>query len=155
MFSQLRSSQTAFINCFPVSLVSQRKLQIFCVQPHVYNFQFLWENYSNKVRMILLFNLLIHTSYFIFCFQFESIEQEYYILIMYDLTHYDQPLIFMHVCSTHCYFTRLNPKRISPFQFCLPAMLGMHRNPKKKRFFEIQQVILEGRTNRQCHHGPV
>ena len=41
--------------------------------------------------------------------------------------------------SSHCYFTRLNPKRISPFQFCFPALLGIHR----KIVFEIQQRILE------------
>ena len=53
----------------------------------------------------------------------------------------------------HCYFTGLNPKRISPFQFCLPALLGMYSRPnvqesKAKRFFEIHREILEGCTNR-------
>ena len=37
---------------------------------------------------------------------------------------------------THCYFIRLNPKRISPCQFYLPALLGIHRNPRQKYFFE-------------------
>ena len=36
---------------------------------------------------------------------------------------------------THCYFTRLNPKRKGPFYFCLPALLGIHRNLKQKEFF--------------------
>ena len=33
----------------------------------------------------------------------------------------------------HCYFTRLNLKRISFFQFGLPAFLGIPMNHKKKR----------------------
>ena len=33
---------------------------------------------------------------------------------------------------SHCYFTRLNPIRISPLRFCLPKLLGIHRNPRQK-----------------------
>ena len=45
--------------------------------------------------------------------------------------------------DTPCYFNRLNPKRISPFQFCLPALLGIHRNPTQKEFLKTKQGILE------------
>ena len=31
---------------------------------------------------------------------------------------------------SHCYFTRLNLKKMGPLQFCLPVFLGIHRNPK-------------------------
>ena len=58
---------------------------------------------------------------------------------------------------THCYFTRLNPKRISPFYFCLPTLLGNRNSlkPKAKRIFEIQQGILKGRTNRARPSRPI
>ena len=50
--------------------------------------------------------------------------------------------------TTHCYYTRSNPKRKGLFLFCLPALLGIQKNPKKKEVFEIQRGILEGCTNR-------
>ena len=30
----------------------------------------------------------------------------------------------------HCYFTRSNLKKMGPLQFCLPALLEIHRNTK-------------------------
>ena len=36
--------------------------------------------------------------------------------------------------TPHCYFTRLNLKKMGPLQFCLPVFLGIHRNPKQKEF---------------------
>ena len=44
--------------------------------------------------------------------------------------------------KSHCYFTRLNHKRISPFQFCLPALLGIHRNPRQKDFLKSSEGFL-------------
>ena len=37
-------------------------------------------------------------------------------------------------CISHCYFTRLNLKKMGPLQFCLPALLEIHRNHKQKEF---------------------
>ena len=47
-------------------------------------------------------------------------------------------LVWLNLLSTdfrlltisHCYFTRLNLKKMGPLQFCLPVFLGIHRNPK-------------------------
>ena len=36
--------------------------------------------------------------------------------------------------STLCFY-QLNPKRKNSFQFCLPELLQIHRNPKQKEFF--------------------
>ena len=49
--------------------------------------------------------------------------------------------------NSHCYFTKLNPKRISHFYFCLLVLLGIHRNPKQK-FFGTSEGFLGVRTNR-------
>ena len=35
---------------------------------------------------------------------------------------------------THCYFTRLNLKKMGALQFCLPVLLEIHRNHKQKEF---------------------
>ena len=32
----------------------------------------------------------------------------------------------------HCYSTRSNLKKMGRLQFCLPALLGIHRNPRQK-----------------------
>ena len=42
----------------------------------------------------------------------------------------------------NCYFTRLNPKRINPFEFCLSALLGMHRNTRQKYFLKSSKGFL-------------
>ena len=34
--------------------------------------------------------------------------------------------------ASHCYFTRLNLKKMGSLQFCLPALLEIHRNHKQK-----------------------
>ena len=44
--------------------------------------------------------------------------------------------------SPHCYFMRLNPKRINPFYFCLPALLGIHRKPMQKYFLKSSEGFL-------------
>ena len=41
-----------------------------------------------------------------------------------------------------CYFTRLNLKRISPLKFCLPALLGIDRNPRQKVFLKSSEGFL-------------
>ena len=42
---------------------------------------------------------------------------------------------FLRFLVPHCYFTRLNLKKMGPIQFCLSIFLGIHRNPKQKDFF--------------------
>jgi hypothetical protein len=34
-----------------------------------------------------------------------------------------------YLCSSHCYSTRLNLKKMGPLYFCPPVFLGIHRNP--------------------------
>ena len=41
-------------------------------------------------------------------------------------------LLYNVTTITHCYLNRLNPKRKCLFQFCLPALLEIHWNWKKK-----------------------
>ena len=52
--------------------------------------------------------------------------------------------------TPHCNFTRLNPKRISPFQFCLPALLGIHSNPKQKDLEIIQFILSDKHLDGAC-----
>ena len=42
----------------------------------------------------------------------------------------------------HCYFTRLNLKKMGPLQFCLPALLEIHRNHKQKEFLKSCEGLL-------------
>ena len=44
---------------------------------------------------------------------------------------------------SHCYFTRLNLKKMGPLQFCLPVFLGIHRNPKQKEFLNSCEGFLK------------
>ena len=44
--------------------------------------------------------------------------------------------------SPHCYFIKLNPRKKATFKFCLPALLGIHRNLKQKEFFRSSEGFL-------------
>ena len=44
--------------------------------------------------------------------------------------------------NAHCYFIRLNPRKKGTFKFCLPALLGIHRNSKQKEFFRSSKGFL-------------
>ena len=57
--------------------------------------------------------------------------------------------------SLHCYFTRLNHKGISPVQFCLNALLVIHRNPKQKYFLKSSEGFLRAVLTWHCHPSPV
>ena len=46
------------------------------------------------------------------------------------------------ISLTHCYFIRLNPRKKGTFKFCLPALLGIHRNSKQKEFFRSSEGFL-------------
>ena len=56
---------------------------------------------------------------------------------------------------SHCYFTRLNLKKIGPLQFCLLALLGTHRNPKQKYFLKSCEGFLRAILTGQGHSVPV
>ena len=49
---------------------------------------------------------------------------------------------FDSIVITRCKFIRLNPRKKGPFQFCLPALLGIHRNSKQKEFFRFSEGFL-------------
>ena len=74
---------------------------------------------------IRIYYLLHHQSIFAFCHQ--------YIITL--------PYI-SKLNYTHCYFTRLNLKKMGLLQFCLPIFLGFHRNPKQKEIFNSCEGFL-------------
>ena len=39
--------------------------------------------------------------------------------------------VFRYATVSHWFFTRLNVKKMGSLEFCLPALLGTHRNPKQ------------------------
>ena len=43
---------------------------------------------------------------------------------------------------THCYSIRSNLKKMGPLQFCLPALLKIHRNHKQKEFLKSCEGLL-------------
>ena len=49
----------------------------------------------------------------------------------------------------------LNPKRKGPFYFCLPALLGIHRNLKQKEFFRSSEGFLRTALTGHGHPGPL
>ena len=63
--------------------------------------------------------------------------------------------IYICLYITHYYFTRLNPKKKGPFQFCLPALLGIHRHPMKKEFFRSTKGFLRAALTGHGHPGPL
>ena len=54
---------------------------------------------------------------------------------------------------SHCYFTRLNFKRKSPFYFCLPALLGIHGTPKQKDFLRSSKGFFRAVLTGHGHTG--
>ena len=44
--------------------------------------------------------------------------------------------------GSHCYFIRLNPRKKETVWFCLPVLLGIHRNSKQKELFRSTQGFL-------------
>ena len=44
--------------------------------------------------------------------------------------------------TLHCYSIRKKKKKKGPFQFCLPALLGIHRNSKQKEIFSFTEGFL-------------
>ena len=56
---------------------------------------------------------------------------------------------------THYHFTRLNPKKKGPLQFCLSALLGIHRHPMQKEFFRSTEGFLWAALTGHGHPGPL
>ena len=52
---------------------------------------------------------------------------------------------------SHCCFTRLNPKTISYFYFCLPALLGIYRNQNQKEFVILGGQVTSFEVLWKCH----
>ena len=57
--------------------------------------------------------------------------------------------------SPHCYFTRLNVKKMGPLQFCPPALLRIHRHPMQKEFLKSCEGFLRATLTVHGHSGPV
>ena len=55
----------------------------------------------------------------------------------------------------HYHFTRLNPKKKGTLQFCLPALLGIHRHPMQKEFFRSTEGFLRAALTGHGHPGPL
>ena len=56
--------------------------------------------------------------------------------------------------STHCYFTRLNLKKMGPPYFCTQILQGIHRNPKQKYFFNSRKGFLMAALTGHGHPSP-
>ena len=56
---------------------------------------------------------------------------------------------------SHCYSTRLNPTKKGPFQFCFPALLGIHQHPMQKEFFRSTEGFLRAALTGHGHPGPL
>ena len=52
-------------------------------------------------------------------------------------------VLFSALRLSHCYYIRLNLKKMGPLQFCLPVFLGIHRNPKQKEIFNSCEGFLK------------
>ena len=52
------------------------------------------------------------------------------------------PWVNLSLEQSHCYFTRLNLKKTGPLQFCLPALLKIHKNHTQKEFLKSCEGFL-------------
>ena len=44
---------------------------------------------------------------------------------------------------SHCFFTIMNTPKKGNLQFCFPGLLGIHRNPKWKKFLKSRESFLK------------
>ena len=56
---------------------------------------------------------------------------------------------------SHCYSIRSNLKKMGPLQFCLLALLGIHRHPMQKEFSKSCEGFLRAALTVLGHPGPV
>ena len=61
---------------------------------------------------------------------------------------------FRNIFTPHCYFTRLNHRKMVPLWFCLPIFLGIHRNTKQKEMFNSCEEFLMVALTWHGHPGP-
>ena len=106
-----------------------------CTRPHLVFFKDLWSGWAQNVLGKLLGAKYLKTIGHI-------LDYIRYFAASWECVCGMAPLTIVRpwrpsqALYSHCYFIRLNPKRISPFQFCLPALLGIHRNPRQKDIFK-------------------
>ena len=65
------------------------------------------------------------------------------------------PWVNLSLEQSHCYFTRLNLKKTGPLQFCLPALLKIHKNHTQKEFLKSCEGFLRAALTVHGHPGPV
>ena len=56
--------------------------------------------------------------------------------------------------KSHCYFTRLNLRKMGPQQFCLQVFLGKYRHPKQKEFLNSCEGFLRAALTGHSHPSP-
>ena len=55
---------------------------------------------------------------------------------------------------SHCYFTRLNLRKMGPFQFYFPVFLGINRHPKQKEILNSCEGFLRAALTGHSHPSP-
>jgi hypothetical protein len=58
------------------------------------------------------------------------------------------------IMVTHCYFTRLNLRKMGPFYFYFPVFLGINGHPKQKVFLNSCEGFLRAPLTEQGHPSP-
>ena len=56
--------------------------------------------------------------------------------------------------KSYCYFTRLNVRKMGPFQFCLSVFLGINQHLKQKEFLNSWEGFLRAALTGHCHTSP-
>ena len=69
------------------------------------------------------------------------------------------PILFFIFASidepvSHCYFTRLNLRKMGPFYFYFPVFLGINRHPKHKEFLNSFVGFLRAALTGHSHPSP-
>ena len=99
----------------------------------------------NNFRMDTNFHRLLF-PYFLYPFNSIALTFSIFMTISIAFERYDaMHNIAQHNqvrAKSHCYFIRLNPRKKGTFKFCLPALLGIHRNSKQKQNFRSSEGFL-------------
>ena len=61
---------------------------------------------------------------------------------------------FNYSHATHCYFARLNLRKMGHFQFYSPVFLGINRHPKQKEFLNFCEGFLRAALTGHSHPSP-
>ena len=65
------------------------------------------------------------------------------------------PVLIGTIAYTHCYFTRLDLKKMAPLQICFSIFSGIHRNSKWKEFFYSCEGFLMATITGHGHPIPL